>query len=302
MDRGRIAAYAAANDGVVPRVFLESVGVSTRCAREMVRRGELRRRFSTVYVAASAPVTFMQEARAVCAEMPTAVLAVRSAAALQWGTPEPDRVEVIVPPGGRNRLDGVDVHQFELDLGHITRRRSLAVTSIERTVLDLAMVTSVRDLRSTIESLLLDNRTRIERLELAMVPLRRQYRQNATRLAAALDEIDGRPPTESELESLFLDLLVDAGLPLPQTQHQFNWQTGDRGRVDCWFPDASLIVELDGRRYHARVEAFERDRRREQLAALDGVRTIRITHRQLADDPSWVLHVVRSLCSLQPSG
>ena len=82
----------------------------------------------------------------------------------------------------------------------------------------------------------------------------------------------------------------------------FEWMGHERGRVDFWYPSHHLIVELDGRRFHMRAAAFERDRRRDQLALVNGARTVRFTHRQVSDDAEFVVTVVRSLLAAPVPG
>jgi hypothetical protein len=69
----------------------------------------------------------------------------------------------------------------------------------------------------------------------------------------------------SALEARFLERLLAAGPPLPQT----NRFAGGR-RVDCRWPERRLTVELAGYRYHSSRWAWERDRRREREAYARG--------------------------------
>jgi len=110
-----------------------------------------------------------------------------------------------------------------------------------------------------------------------------------------LAEIDGVPPTESELEAMFVRLVKAHGLAAPSRQATFDWSSGEQGRVDFWYPAEQLIVELDGRTFHARSAAFELDRRRDQLALMRGIRTVRFTHRQVTTEPAHVVLVIRAL-------
>ena len=55
--------------------------------------------------------------------------------------------------------------------------------------------------------------------------------------------------------------------------------------VDCAWPAAGLVVEVDGWAHHRDRSAFERDRERDLRLQLAGQRVVRITHRRLAADP-----------------
>jgi very-short-patch-repair endonuclease len=60
---------------------------------------------------------------------------------------------------------------------------------------------------------------------------------------------------------------------------------GYRGYVDrCW-PEAYLIVEIDGRSWHAREAAMAADRARDRTAARVGWQTLRILDEELTDCP-----------------
>ncbi len=89
-----------------------------------------------------------------------------------------------------------------------------------------------------------------------------------------------REPTRSELENAFLRLCRRHRLPIPKV----NIHVGGE-RVDAYFPDHDLIVELDGREVtHADDwrPAFEQDRARVvDVMVKTGVPTIRFTWDQI---------------------
>jgi very-short-patch-repair endonuclease len=90
--------------------------------------------------------------------------------------------------------------------------------------------------------------------------------------------------TLSEAERRLLRLIRAAGLPAPRT----NVRVGGY-EVDCHWPDARLVVEVDGFAYHASRAAFERDRRRDADLVVAGLRVVRFTWRQLVHEPEAVV-------------
>jgi very-short-patch-repair endonuclease len=98
----------------------------------------------------------------------------------------------------------------------------------------------------------------------------------------------------SELERQFTALLRNAGITEPRHQILLG---GEElvGLVDFLFPSVALVVEVDGRRGHSQVLDFERDRRRDQIAATQGLRVIRFTHRQITRRPWEVVDVMKRL-------
>jgi very-short-patch-repair endonuclease len=98
--------------------------------------------------------------------------------------------------------------------------------------------------------------------------------------------------TRSELEALFLRLCRRSKLPGPEV----NVPVGPF-LVDFLWRGRRLIVETDGYRYHGGREAFEADRDRDlELKAL-GYEVIRLSLRQIVDEPRAVVDALTPLLS-----
>lgn len=68
---------------------------------------------------------------------------------------------------------------------------------------------------------------------------------------------------------------------------------GDRrGRVDFIYPDANLVIEVDGRRWHAGRKPEIRDRRRDHSLVLGRKRVLRFTWEDVVHEPEYFLEVV----------
>jgi very-short-patch-repair endonuclease len=76
-----------------------------------------------------------------------------------------------------------------------------------------------------------------------------------------------------------LEICRRDGLPAPQTN-----SIVEGLEVDFHFERHRLVVETDGRRYHRTRRAFDRDRERDAALTRAGLRVLRLTDRQLADD------------------
>ena len=87
----------------------------------------------------------------------------------------------------------------------------------------------------------------------------------------------------SELEALLLAQLRIAGLPEPV--QQFRFHPTRRWRADFCFPDAMLLVEVDGatwaRGRHTRGRGYEGDAEKGNAAQLLGWRVFRFTRNQI---------------------
>ena len=61
------------------------------------------------------------------------------------------------------------------------------------------------------------------------------------------------------------------------------------------FPAHRLVIELDGYETHGTRRAFEQDRERDRKLQAAGYRVIRITWRQLTDEPDTIGSELREL-------
>ena len=233
---------------------------------------------------------------AVLAAGPGAALSHRSAADLaELRATDRRRIDVIVPREHAARIAGVAVHRSRtLTPADITTVDGIPCTTVARTLLDLAAVTPRRSTERAIEQAevqgVLDYRATVAQLE------RNRSTRGAKRLRAALADHAGDAPTESELEERFLALCRQAGLPLPERQVHINPDDGEPAlRVDFAWRAQRLVVETDGGKYHRTRAKFESDRRKDQRLALAGWRVLRITWRQLIDEPARIVETIRKL-------
>ncbi len=166
-------------------------------------------------------------------------------------------------------------------------------TSLERTLLDLAGVIPVWELRKALaEAEVL----RILDLEaLRRLIKRSRGRRGVARLRLLLDELDpATKRTRSELERLFLRMCTRAELPRPEVNASLSVGDGHL-EADFLWRDAGLIVEADSRRFHDTNSAFSHDRRREQRLQLAGWRVSRCTWWQVESEPRRLATTIRGL-------
>lgn len=169
-----------------------------------------------------------------------------------------------------------------------TKLDQIPVTTVARTLFDLAEVSDRSALERAFEAAerreLLDMEA--VRLTCRRNPGRRAHRQ----LRSLLPSLSRVEPIRSELERLFHRVCRLSNLPRPQV----NARVG-RFEVDAFWPDAGLVVEVDGWEFHRTRAAFERDRARDAALIVAGYRVIRITWRQVRDDPAGVASTIRRL-------
>jgi very-short-patch-repair endonuclease len=175
------------------------------------------------------------------------------------------------------RLATLRTHQSKTLLKRDIRRvQGLRVTSPARTALDLAAQLSTNDLTRVVNDLRVINKLKVPQLRDVLT--RNPRHPGATKLKALIGDSQ-REPTRSELENAFIRLIKRYRLPTPL----INVHVGGV-RVDAYFPDHQLIVELDGGPAHAEDwrPAFESDRARVvDVMAKTGIPTIRFTYDQV---------------------
>ncbi|HEY2770925.1 MAG TPA: DUF559 domain-containing protein, partial [Solirubrobacteraceae bacterium] len=119
---------------------------------------------------------------------------------------------------------------------------------------------------------------------LRAVANRTPTKKGAVILNRLLDAEDDRGYTRSKAERMLRGRLKRADLPQPLAN-----QVIEGVLVDFVWIKQRLIVEVDGYDTHGDRSAFERDRRRDQVLTAAGYRVIRITWRQLTQEPLAVI-------------
>lgn len=187
----------------------------------------------------------------------------------------------------------IRAHHSQVRDDEVTSIEGIPVTSVSRTLLDLATVLSRRQLEQALneaEVLGLTDKLSVPDL------LERYPRRAGSAVLCALfrDRAAVRGITRRELEARFHAVIDGTDLPRPRR----NAHVSVRGRffeVDCLWAEQRLIVELDGRESHGTDLAFEKDRERDRLLLVEGWRVTRVTWRHLRDDAPGVIADLREL-------
>jgi hypothetical protein len=259
-----------------------------------IRRGALHVVHRGVYAVGHTAMTV--ESRwmaAVLAHGPEAVLSHRSAGQL-WGIyPRSEIAPEVIAPGSWKTKRGIVAHRGSPLADEVGRMWGIPVTSVARTMLDLAGMLTDRE----IERAWNEMEVRQYRLRLSVPDLVERYpRRKGTVLLARLAERDTLPLgiTRNELEEAFLALIDRFGLPRPR----LNAHLAVRGRffeIDCLWEAERVAIELDGGAAHRTTEAFHKDRERDRILTAERYTTARITWAQIHETPSEVasdLHLI----------
>ena len=291
LDR-KVARIAGRRHGNVTVGQLLAIGLSRPAVKRRVRKGLLHPEFRGVYrVGHRAPSVDARYMAAVLACGDGAVLAGRAAAYLYGLTRgRPPAPEVIAPVV--RRVHGVGSRSTRrLDPRDVTTWRGIPVTSVPRTLVDVAAGLPARPLGRVCHEAQV--RFRVTAAMVDAVLARRPTSPGARKLRRIFSG-DFRV-TLSKLERAFLALLRSANLPLPRTNRHLG-----RGYVDCRWPERRLTVELDSYRYPHTRHAWEQDRRRERAARARGDEFRRYTWGDVTEDGALVLAEMTALLETSP--
>lgn len=283
-----LAALARRQHSVISRRQLIAAGLGVRTIRRRVEAGRLHLLHRGVYVFGDRSVDRRGRwLAAVLACGEGALLSHRSAAAL-WGLMRPrgGPIEVSAPAGRVRR--GIAIHEgaiFKQDRTVVDR---IPVTSVARTIFDLAEVVDERQLARAFEEA---DRLRILELSALDAVCARGHGRRALRPIRRLMDLTRLPDhPQSPLEDLVLELCREHDLPIPVTG-----VTVLGREVDALWPAARLMVEADSWQFHGHRAAFERDRERDAAMQAEGYRVVRLTHRRLEREPAVVADQLRRL-------
>lgn len=201
---------------------------------------------------------------------------------IKGSPPEPE----VLTPNDR-RVPGVRVHRARrTDLAEIGKRQGIPITTVPRTLVDLASSLSKPALaRACHEAGVLYRVTPAQVDEvLGRLP-------NAPGRAKLDRVLHGDVPvTLSKLEARFLQRMREARLPLPITN-----RIAGGHRVDCRWAAHRLTVVLDSYRFHNSRYAWDKDRLREREARSRGDAFRRYTWADVIEDPEYMLNELREL-------
>jgi very-short-patch-repair endonuclease len=170
-------------------------------------------------------------------------------------------------------------------------RHSIPTTSPVRTLLDLGAVDR-RGVRPALEAMLAANLVDLTAVRSAIIRHSKRGRRGIVSIRRACEEIniDG-VASDSRLEVVMRRLLAQFRLP-PALFHA----RIEGYEVDFWIVDTPVIIECDGWQYHGlNRDQFELDRARDAALLAAGYVVVRVTWRQLHDEPAAVARRLRGV-------
>lgn len=281
-----IAKIAGRQRGVVAISQLLDAGVSRDAVERRARRGLLHRVhrgvYRVTYGALSTEASYMAAVLA-CGDGAalTGMAAAFEYALVRGAAPPPE----VTAPTNR-RVEGVITHRADLNRRDTSRYKGIPITTVPRTLVDIAGNFELDPLSALCHQAQIRFRVRAFHVEAAL-----ERRPNAAGAGTLKAIFRGDAQIVlSRLERAFLELLREAGLPLPIT----NLPAGGR-YVDCRWPERALTVELDSYTYHHTRHAWRQDHLREREARARDEKFRRYVWDDLRDDPAGVVSELRPL-------
>jgi Protein of unknown function (DUF559) len=290
--------------GIVTTNELLRGGISPARIRTLVRRGDLISMAQGVYVTAE-----LAERLRV---FPTGQLAMGAAAALATAGPgsvashhtaaqihgldllgrASSLVAITRPPGvgSKSGKPGVNVHTAGLPAGHVGWRLGIPVTTVARTVLDLARTSSFREAVVVADSALHQKLTSKKELRAVLAECRGWC--GARRAAEVVEFADGL--SESVLESIARVVFRDCGLPPPELQVEVSQGDEFIGRVDFMWKRLRTIAEVDGAAKYADSSLAIRQLQRDKKLRRAGYEVEHFDWKEINTQPDHVAASIRA--------
>jgi len=281
---------------VVSRSQLLALGLSRGAVEHWLSVGRLQLLFRGVYsVGHTALRAEGRRLAAVLACGPGAVLSHRSAAS-HWGLLRTNQTRIdVTAPRGRHGAPGIRLHRSRsLDAHDTTHHEGIPITSVSRTLLDLAATARPSELERAL--------AQAERLQLYdhRATEGTIARANGHRGTQILAQATSRTPkwTQNEWEAEFLDLIREAGLPEPETNDALYVPDYGHCEPDYHWPQHRVIVETDGFETHGTRHAFRNDRAKDAALTAYGYRVLRFTRD---DEPALAIKRLRTVLARRGS-
>jgi very-short-patch-repair endonuclease len=206
---------------------------------------------------------------------------------LRPGTARPIHITIPRDTAGA-RPPGTNVHRSRiLAPGDLRVHDDLPVVSPARALLDVAPRLADRDVEQMLDEALFARRI-VTLAQVGHVLRRAGSHPGRARLARAAANYSQSTRTESPPEETLLRLIRAAGLPEPRTQFPVL-----DFRLDFYWPELRLAVEVDAYGTHGSRTRFEQDRRRDaRLLSEQGIVVLRVTRLAVETRPLEVVALV----------
>lgn len=288
--------------GIVTTAELLTAGSSKAQIQTLVRRGKLIPVMRGVYARAGqlkqaqelpAGEYLIRAAAALAATKPGAVVSHQSAARLHEldQLDEPRKVVTLTgqPGGGRRGKDGIRMFSTALPTKYVTALYGVRVTTVARTVIDVARTAPFVAGVVVADSALRARKTSKAELRRVLAECRQWC--GSARAAQVVEFGDGR--SESVLESIARVVFKEGGLPPPDLQV---WLGGDDviGRADFYWRKVKTVVEVDGGLKYGDPARAKAQLMRDRQLREAGFEVLHFDWNEITTMPEQVVNTIRA--------
>lgn len=297
-DPRKIDQFASRQHGVFSGAQARMAGFDKHAVARKLLSGQWRQLDYRVFALPSAAPTWQRQMWVALLSRPEAVVGSRSAAYLHRFRGFSATKPTIVVPGSANARSKIArvIRSEHFEELQVVRIKGFPVTSVGETLITLAAEMPARQIEPLLDDLLLSSRLSVDELQ-GLVDREQGRRRRG--IVLLRDLLDDRQPSAASYESSYLQKMLDRLLEkgeLPEWIREHPFLMANRPcRVDVYIPKWRLVIEADGRNWHARVADFEEDRRRDNELAARGIQVIRFTYRMLKSDPQGCLATIRAV-------
>lgn len=287
-----VARFARERHGLVDRDEVVRLGGSPHLVRHRLRTGRWTEVHPGVYYLNVTRATWRTDTLAAqMAAGPEAVLSHRTAAQLHglegvYGRP----IDITVPYEESPEPEGVIMHRTRRPLDVVVVD-SIRVTTVERTILDLAGMFGDVVLERVVASAVRKELTTVEALD-AHIGLRGGRGVGGTRRLRRVLRVVAGDKSGSFAEVDLGQLIRTAPVPAPIQQLKISLPDGDNAYPDFSWPDRMRIVEVDGFEAHSTPEQLEHDLHRQNQLLELGWEIRRFPARKVRRQPQEVVEEI----------
>jgi hypothetical protein len=296
---------------IVARQALE-LGSTYDHLRSRERSGQLRRVQRGLYVHAGFPDTWRQRLwlEVLAAGDGSAVSSAAAEALHGFRRSAPGAIEVQTSEGGSHHALFGTIHEtFWMPMSHITHIDGLPVTSVARTVFDLAgqpkhalafqnellRAHHVKRMTWLVNHAIRDHGMRMVDLDRVLASTGRRGKPGTAIIREIVADLGlDYAPSASELQDLFTEVLGSHGVTPPDEEIDLGTSERWVGRVDFVWRRQRLIVEVDGGQHRAPLDR-RADRARDAALGGEGWTIIRVTRWDLVNEPENVVARIRAV-------
>src|SRR4051812_10813038 len=273
--------------------------------------GQLRRVRKGLYVHSSFPDTWLQRLwlEVLASGTGTAVSTAAASCLHGFRRSPPGAVEVQTSEcGSHTPLFGTIHETFWMPPSHVTHVNGLPVTSVARTVFDLAgqpnhplafqnevlRANHVKHITWLVNHAIRDHGMRMLDLDRVLASTGRRGKPGTAIIRDVVADLGvDYAPSASELQDLFTEVLDAHGVARPDDEVDLGTSERWVGRVDFVWRRLRVIVEVDGSQHAAPLDR-RTDRARDATLEGEGWTVIRVTRWELVNEPEKVVARIRT--------